>query len=72
MLAEPLKETPPIVRAVERRGAEFTVSTGVVVPVATVKSPFAELTEVTVPLPALPLLAAVILPFESTVKFVFV
>lgn len=76
LLAEPSNELPavvmshvrvPIVLAVVNLGADTIVITGVVVVVATVASPLAEVTEVTVPPPALPLAAAVILPFESTV-----
>jgi hypothetical protein len=67
MSAVPSKATPPIFRAVVNLGAETIVMTGVVVVVATVASLFAEVTDVTVPPPALPLAAAVTLPLLSTV-----
>jgi hypothetical protein len=63
-----------IVRAVKSLGADTMVITGVVVPVATVAFASADETDVTVPPPPppVPLAAAVILPFASTVRFVFV
>jgi len=81
LLAEPSNELPalvtspvrvPIVLAVVNLGAETIVITGVVVVVATVASELAEVTLVTVPLPALPLLAAVTSPLALTVMLAFV
>jgi len=52
IFAEPLNDTPPIVRAVVSIGDDTIVITGVVVVVAIVASQLAEVTEVTVPAPA--------------------
>ena len=51
IFAEPLNDTPPIVRAVVSIGDDTIVITGVVVVVAIVASQLAEVTEVTVPPP---------------------